>query len=251
VAAGPASEGGYCVIDTTTFPVGTAVTIAEVGASALYTVSSVVSPGFNTGGSAIVATLGAGFREVTFTNSRITFVFTGTPATLKFSAASTQTFTLTNTPAVPFRAVASISSGPAGWLTVGPAQGQTPATITVSAASLPAGTYAGAITITSTDPANPLSSTIPVTYVVTASPLTSLGSMPHMAFDGGWNTIFTLVNPGATPVQATLNVFDDNGNPLPVPLVSCFSGFRRKQLCGWYRVVRRRWCSSGLRPEQK
>ena len=43
--------------------------------------------------------------------------------------------------------------------------------------------------------------------------------MAQLAFAGAWTTTFTLVNTGTTPVQATLNFFDNNGNPLPVPLV--------------------------------
>ena len=72
VQAGPASEGGYCIIDNTTFPIGTSVTVAESTAvPPLYNVTSVVSPGGATGGSSIKATIGTGFTEVTFTNSPI------------------------------------------------------------------------------------------------------------------------------------------------------------------------------------
>jgi hypothetical protein len=120
---------------------------------------------------------------------------------------------------VPFTAVATETSGPPGWLTVTPAQGTTPAAVKVSVAALPAGAYNGAIAIASTDPANPLSSTIPVTFVVAANAgFNAVGSMAQLAFAGGWATIFSLVNTGTEPVQATLNFFDNNGNPLPVPL---------------------------------
>jgi hypothetical protein len=228
VPAGPPSDGGYCVVDSTTFPAGTTVKVAEAFSPlSLYAVTSAVSPAGTKGGSAIVATLGTGITEVTFTNSAITIhPFLGDfnnglsfAATLS-AAPATQVFTLTSTPPVPFTAVASISSGPAGWLAVTPLQGTTPATIKVSVTALPAGAYNGAITIASTDPANPLSSTIPVTFVVAANAgFNSVGSMAQLAFAGSWTTIFTLVNSGTVPVQATLNFFDNNGNPLPVPLV--------------------------------
>jgi hypothetical protein len=48
--------------------------------------------------------------------------------------------------------------------------------------------------------------------------------MAQLAFAGNWTTTFTLVNTGTQPVQATLNFFDNNGNPLPVPLAFPQSG---------------------------
>jgi len=234
VPAGPPSEGGYCVIDSTTFPLGTKVTVAEVFNPLLlpYTVTSVVSPAGTTGTNPIVATLGAGFTEVTFTNSSAGIgPFLGDWNTgLSFSNISggvpiTRTIPLTSTPSVPFTAAATVTSGPPGWLTVSPLQGTTPATITVSVAALPAGTYSGAIAINSADPANPLSSTVPVTFVVApAGQLSSQGSMAQLAFAGNWTTNFTLVNTGTQPVQASLNFFDNNGSPLPVPLAFPQSG---------------------------
>ncbi|MGA2434989.1 MAG: BACON domain-containing carbohydrate-binding protein [Bryobacteraceae bacterium] len=47
---------------------------------------------------------------------------------------------------------------------------------------------------------------------------TTGGIMPHVASGGGWQTIFTLVNTGATSANATLNFFDDNGSALSLPL---------------------------------
>jgi hypothetical protein len=48
--------------------------------------------------------------------------------------------------------------------------------------------------------------------------LSFIGSMPHLAAEGGWNTTFTLVNKGTTSVQAQVNLSDDNGNSLALPL---------------------------------
>ena len=44
------------------------------------------------------------------------------------------------------------------------------------------------------------------------------GSIAHIASGGGWKTTFVLVNAGSTTAQTHLSFFDDNGNPLPLPL---------------------------------
>jgi len=48
--------------------------------------------------------------------------------------------------------------------------------------------------------------------------LTYAGSMAHLASGGGWKTTVILLNNGASPAQAQVNFFDDNGNPLTLPL---------------------------------
>jgi hypothetical protein len=50
------------------------------------------------------------------------------------------------------------------------------------------------------------------------------GSMPQVASGGGWQTTFTLVNTGTSSAQAQLSFFDNNGNPLPLPLTFVQSG---------------------------
>jgi len=57
--------------------------------------------------------------------------------------------------------------------------------------------------------------TLPVLANVNASG----GSLTHATFNGGFNTLFTLVNNGSADAQATLNFFDDNGAALPMQLV--------------------------------
>jgi hypothetical protein len=43
--------------------------------------------------------------------------------------------------------------------------------------------------------------------------------MAQVASGGGWKTTYTLVNTSLTnPAAFRLNLFDDNGNPLTVPL---------------------------------
>jgi hypothetical protein len=47
---------------------------------------------------------------------------------------------------------------------------------------------------------------------------TNTGSMAQLASAGSWTTTITLVNTGTMPAQARLNFFDNNGNPLLLPL---------------------------------
>ncbi len=44
------------------------------------------------------------------------------------------------------------------------------------------------------------------------------GALAHIAVANGWKTSFVLVNTGFNAAQAHLNFFDDNGNPLVLPL---------------------------------
>ena len=47
---------------------------------------------------------------------------------------------------------------------------------------------------------------------------TTGGTMAQVASGGGWQTIFTLVNTGTTPANATLRFFADDGSALSLPL---------------------------------
>ena len=51
----------------------------------------------------------------------------------------------------------------------------------------------------------------------TATGLALVGSMAQLATGAGWNTTITLLNTGAA-AEAVLNFYDDNGNPLALPL---------------------------------
>lgn len=57
-----------------------------------------------------------------------------------------------------------------------------------------------------------------------SSTTVSGGSMAQVASGGGWQTIFTLVNTGTSSAQAQLSFFDNNGNPLSLPLTFADSG---------------------------
>ena len=48
--------------------------------------------------------------------------------------------------------------------------------------------------------------------------LVTVGAMAHIAAGGGWKTLLTLANPGASAAKAHLNFFDDDGKPLGVSL---------------------------------
>jgi len=50
------------------------------------------------------------------------------------------------------------------------------------------------------------------------------GAFAHVAVANGWKTSFVLVNTGVSAAQANLSFFDDNGNPLVLPLSSPQSG---------------------------
>ena len=45
------------------------------------------------------------------------------------------------------------------------------------------------------------------------------GTLPHLAFGSGWQTILTLVNTGSTLAQVTLAYYDNAGSPLNVPML--------------------------------
>jgi len=48
--------------------------------------------------------------------------------------------------------------------------------------------------------------------------------MAHIASGNGWQTTFVLMNPGGDPSPAVLNFYDDNGNPLSLPLTFLDTG---------------------------
>jgi hypothetical protein len=50
------------------------------------------------------------------------------------------------------------------------------------------------------------------------------GSITHVAYNGGWTSVFYIVNTGNAPAQFTLNFFDENGVALAVPLLLPQSG---------------------------
>jgi hypothetical protein len=48
--------------------------------------------------------------------------------------------------------------------------------------------------------------------------LSLVGSMPHLAAEGGWLTTFTLVNKGSSSATARVSMYGDGGNSLILPV---------------------------------
>ena len=119
-------------------------------------------------------------------------------------------------------------------------QGSPPYNWSVSAGALPSGislisqgtsalisgtpTVAGVYhyTISVTDSFSPVPQIATLAYAVTiqasAPNFALVGSMAHLVSNQDWTTTFTLVNTSAGDAQAELNLWDDNGNSLPLPL---------------------------------
>jgi hypothetical protein len=57
------------------------------------------------------------------------------------------------------------------------------------------------------------------TLPVFANVLFGGGTLAHIASGGGWQTVLTLVNTGAISAQAQLKFYDQQGNPMTVPLL--------------------------------
>ena len=89
------------------------------------------------------------------------------------------------------------------------------------------------------------------TVPVLANVAPGTGSISHVTYDGGWQqATILLVNTGATSTQPTLSFFDDNGNPLPIPLLlpqtgaTSMAATRRRRRSGrGSRCSTRRTCS--------
>jgi sugar lactone lactonase YvrE len=105
------------------------------------------------------------------------------------------------------------ASSPVSWVTLtGGATGTGNGTVTYQVAANSGGAQTGSLTIAG----------LPFTVEqasATVTGLVSAGSMAQLASGGLWNTTITLVNTGATSAEMVLNFFDDNGNPLQLPLI--------------------------------
>jgi hypothetical protein len=189
------------------------------------TVTAGVAPNAASGLLNQVAVSGGGFPSATATDTAVInaaqgpfvadpthLILTGFPESLV-----PQTVILTSAQPLVFTAVATALSGPAGWLTVTPTTGTTPATLTVtaSAAGLSPGTYAGAITIASANYANTFS--ISVTLVVPNATNITAYYFPHLAVGAGFQTTLTYVNYSPQPVTCQTTFYSDSGGSLQVP----------------------------------
>ncbi|MDP9113961.1 MAG: putative Ig domain-containing protein, partial [Acidobacteriota bacterium] len=77
-------------------------------------------------------------------------------------------------------------------------------------------------TISVVDSTSPVPQSATLAYAVTiqssASTLGLVGSLAHLVSNQDWTTTFTLVNTSASDAQTELNLLDDDGNSLPLPL---------------------------------
>ena len=74
----------------------------------------------------------------------------------------------------------------------------------------------GAQTLVSTGKVSAFFGLAPYPLAAPAPPF--IGSMPHLAAEGGWTTTFTLVNKGTTAASAEISFFGPNGGPLSLPI---------------------------------
>ncbi len=57
-----------------------------------------------------------------------------------------------------------------------------------------------------------------------ANVIGGIGLFPHLAWGGGWQTTFVLVNTGTSNAQVQLSMYDNNGIPLSLPLTFTQTG---------------------------
>jgi len=80
-------------------------------------------------------------------------------------------------------------------------------------------TSTGAQTLVSTAPTGSSNAFFGLApYPASASAPAFVGSMPHLAAEGGWTTTFTYVNKGTTSAIAQTNLFAPNGTTLTLPI---------------------------------
>ena len=126
-----------------------------------------------------------------------TFTAAGGTGTINISAAAGCSWTAAST---------------ASWVTItGVGAGSGNGTVTYQAAPNTGTARSGSVAIAG------LSFTVEEAAASSAG-LISAGSMAQLASGGYWTTTITLVNTGSSPAQARLNFFDNNGNPLALPL---------------------------------
>src|SRR5271157_2396715 len=99
------------------------------------------------------------------------------------------------------------------WITItGGSSGNGNGTITFQAAPNPGAARSGAIMVAGLLTFKVEESDALVTGLVSA------GTITHLASGGYWTTTITLVNTSPSPAQVRLSFFDNNGNPLALPL---------------------------------
>jgi len=151
---------------------------------------------------------------------------TASPASLIFSTANAstlqpQTVSLSSG-ATPIGFTLSQGQVSTSWLSFTTSSMTTPATLTVSVSGAmlrQQAIYSGNILITPSNGGPVVNLPVSFDFTPSSTGFSGSGSMAQVASGGFWTTTFTLVNNGTTAAQIHINFFDDNGNPLPLPLI--------------------------------
>jgi sugar lactone lactonase YvrE len=161
-------------------------------------------------GASLSATMLIGGASVTATQpAAAACIYALSPGGQAFGVAGgTGTIDITVNTGCPWAAASNAS-----WISItGGGAGNGNGSVTFQAAPNPGAARSGTISV-----AGLLSFTVEEANAFLVS-LSSAGSVTHLASAGYWTTTITLVNTSNLPAQARLNFFDDNGNPLALPL---------------------------------
>jgi hypothetical protein len=107
------------------------------------------------------------------------------------------------------------------WLTVTQVSPRTPGSVVITAnpqmlANAEPGTYINTVVLKDTK-YNDIK-TVRVTLTAQAQDVQSVTALPHLAVGSGWVTGFYLINNGSQPATATLQFYDNSGQPLSIPI---------------------------------
>jgi sugar lactone lactonase YvrE len=195
-----------CALTVSNLPAWITSSSASLGAGS-GTITLVVAP--NTG-APLSATISISGVSVIITQAGQTSACTYaiSPGGQTFAAAGGNgTINITAGPGCPWTAASTAS-----WVTItGVGTGSGNGAVTYQAAANSGASRSGVVTIAG------LSFTVEEGSASTAG-FTTAGSMAQLASAGYWTTTITLVNTGSTAALARLNFFDNNGNPLLLPL---------------------------------
>jgi sugar lactone lactonase YvrE len=195
-----------CSWTITGLPAWIAVSGASSGTGSA-SVTLVVGP--NSGASLSATVLIGGVALTVTQPAASACIYSLSPGGQAFDVAGgTGTINVTVSTGCPWAAASNAS-----WITLtGAISGNGKGSVTFQAAPNPGAARSGAITV-----AGLLSFTVEEPDA-SVTGLATAGSITHLASAGYWTTTITLVNTSSSPAQARLSFFDDNGNPLALPL---------------------------------
>jgi sugar lactone lactonase YvrE len=170
-------------------------------------VTLVVAPN---SGASLSATILIGGASFTVTQpAAAACVYSLSPGGQAFGlAGGTGTINITVSTGCPWAAASNAS-----WISItGGNSGNGNGSVTFQAAPNPGAARSGTVSV-----AGLLSFTVEEADALLTG-FTSAGSITHLASGGYWTTTITLLNTGSLQAKVRLNFFDDNGNPLALPL---------------------------------